>query len=160
MLSTLSAFGGSLGLALVLTPLAIMIARAFGVLDRPDKRLKKHQRAVPYLGGSAIYVACIAAILLVKYSLTGSPHGVGGIVLGGTAVFLLGLWDDLKPLSPRTKLCFQILAAVIPIYFGVHIKFIENPWGAIPLTMLWIVGITNAFNLLDIMDGLSAGLAA
>jgi UDP-GlcNAc:undecaprenyl-phosphate GlcNAc-1-phosphate transferase len=84
---------------------------------------------------------------------------VVGMLAGATMVFGLGLWDDVRPLGPGSKLVFQSLAAMVPISLGVHIKFIENPWGAIPLSLLWLVGVTNAFNLLDIMDGLCAGVA-
>lgn len=158
-LLTILTFLGAVLLALALVPAARRAAFALGVLDRPDHKLKKHGEPTPYLGGVAIFAACVAAVLAAKAATTGTPRGVVGILAGGTIVFLLGLFDDFRPLRPGVKLAFQVLAACVPVWFGVHIKFIENPWGYIPLTVAWIVGVTNAFNLLDIMDGLAATVA-
>ncbi|MEK7766909.1 MAG: MraY family glycosyltransferase, partial [bacterium] len=155
----ISAFLASAGLALLLVPLARRAAFSLGIIDRPDHRLKRHAEAVPYLGGAAIFAACILTVLAAKLIMAGSPRGVVGMVAGATVVFLLGLADDFRPLSPGVKLAVQAAAACLPIAFGVHIKFIENPQGYVPLTILWLVGITNAFNLLDIMDGLAATVA-
>lgn len=159
MTVTLWAFLASLVLAALLTPVAMRVARRLGILDRPDRKLKRHRAPVPYLGGAAIFVACVAAVIGTKLATTGSPRGVIGMLAGAAVVFVVGLYDDVRPLRPRSKLAFQVAAALIPVALGVHIKFIANPWVAIPLTVLWIVGITNAFNLLDIMDGLCAGVA-
>lgn len=164
MTITFAAFAGALALSLLLTPAAGRLAFRFGVLDRPDRKLKTHGRVTPYLGGLAIFVATVAAVVGVKLAAGEGPwagriRGVVGMLAGATVVFALGLRDDVKPLRPHPKLAVQALAALIPIGLGVHIKFIENPWGAVPLTLLWLVGVTNAFNLLDIMDGLCAGLA-
>ncbi len=135
------------------------MALRLGIIDRPDSRLKRHLKPTPYLGGLAIYIACAAAIIASKLGHVGYLHGILGILTGGTLMFLLGLTDDVRPMRPGIKLILQFLIALIPIYCGVHIKFIENPWGALPLTALWIVGITNALNLLDVMDGLAGGIA-
>jgi UDP-GlcNAc:undecaprenyl-phosphate GlcNAc-1-phosphate transferase len=137
----------------------MVVARKAGIMDHPDKRLKKHRNPTPYLGGVAIFLAFAGAVMVVKLVHAGTPRGVVGIMAGATIVFLVGLVDDVRPFKPWTKLGFQVLAAIVPICFGVHIKFIDNPWGYIPLTIFWIVGITNAFNLLDVMDGLSSGIA-
>jgi UDP-GlcNAc:undecaprenyl-phosphate GlcNAc-1-phosphate transferase len=157
---TVGAFLGALLLSLLLTPVAMRVAALLGVIDRPDKGLKRHRAPTPYFGGVAIYVAAVSAVLAAKAVETGSPRGVVGMLAGATVVFLLGLWDDFTPLGPRFKLVVQAMAAAIPIYFGVHIKFIANPAGAAALTMFWLVGVTNAFNLLDIKDGLCGGVAA
>ena len=138
----------------------MIVARQFGILDHPNTRLKKHRKPIPYLGGVALFLAFAGAVLAVKLLHAGTPRGIVGVMAGATLVFLVGLMDDIRPMKPLTKLLLQIVAASIPIYFGVHIKFIDNPWGHIPLTILWLVGITNAFNLLDVMDGLSSGVAA
>jgi len=163
--ATFCAFAIALAIALVLTPVARAIALRAGVVDRPDKRLKRHRAPVPYLGGIAIFLACLIAVVGVKIWTGEGPwllrmRGIVGIMAGAGLVFLLGLWDDLKPLGPRTKLAIQAAAAAIPISLEVHIKFIDNPWAAYPLTLVWLVGVTNALNLLDIMDGLAAGVAA
>ncbi len=165
MTGTGAAFVGALLLALALTPLAGRLAFRLGVLDRPDRKLKTHARVTPYLGGVAIFASTVIAVLAVKLAVGEGPwldraRGVVGMLAGATVVFALGLLDDFRPLRPRPKLLVQALAALVPISLGVHIKFIENPWGAVPLTLIWLVGVTNAFNLLDIMDGLCAGIAA
>jgi len=157
---TAAAFGIALAGAYLLTPVAMSLARRFGIMDRPNKKLKKHRNPTPYLGGLAIFLAFAGATMAVKLIHAGTPRGVVGVLAGATIVFLVGLFDDIRPLKPWQKMGLQILAASVPIYFGVHIKFIDNPWGNIPLTIFWIVGITNAFNLLDVMDGLSSGVAA
>jgi UDP-GlcNAc:undecaprenyl-phosphate/decaprenyl-phosphate GlcNAc-1-phosphate transferase len=107
------------------------------------------------LGGVAIYVASTALVLWF------GPHDARllGLVVGGTMLFVTGLIDDVRHLRPHTKLVVQIIAACVLVVGGVQIA---TPWLAaiaIPLTVLWVVGITNAFNLLDNMDGLSAGTA-
>jgi len=157
---TTAAFLTALVTAYLITPFAMALARRFGIMDHPDKRLKKHRSPTPYLGGLAIFIAFAGAVMAVKLVHAGTPRGVVGVMAGATIVFLVGLFDDLRPLRPWQKMGLQILAALVPIYFGVHIKFIDNPWGYIPLTVFWLVGITNAFNLLDVMDGLSSGVAA
>lgn len=159
MTSTVAVFAASLLLALAFTPLAMRAATSLGIVDRPDRKLKRHARTVPYLGGAAIFAATASCVVVVKLLVDGTPRGVVGMLAGATMVFLLGLWDDIRPLKPKTKLLFQVLAAAVPVYFSVHLKFIDNRMVAIPLTILWIVGVTNAFNLLDIMDGLAGGVA-
>src|SRR6185503_16899547 len=155
-----AAFAAALAVSWILTPVAMRCALALGVIDRPDRGLKRHKAPTPYLGGVAIYLAVTATVLAAKLLESGSPRGVVGMLAGATVVFLLGLVDDFTPLGPRFKLLVQAGAAAIPIYFGVHIKFIANPAGAAALTMFWLVGVTNAFNLLDIKDGLCGGVAA
>ncbi|MEK7477305.1 MAG: MraY family glycosyltransferase [Candidatus Coatesbacteria bacterium] len=164
MAPTFIAFASALVLALALTPLARRIAFRTGVIDRPDRGLKRHRAPVPYLGGVAIFLAVIVTVVAVKLADGEGPlalriRGVVGLLAGAGIVFLLGLWDDVSPLRPKVKLAIQAVAALVPISLGVHIKFVDNPWVAMPLTLVWMVGITNAFNLLDIMDGLAAGVA-
>lgn len=156
---TFLAFGAALLLATILTPVAMRVATRLGVIDRPDKGLKRHRAPTPYLGGAAIFLATVVTVVAAKFLESGSPRGVVGMLAGATVVFALGLYDDFSPLSPKLKLLFQAGAAAIPIYFGIHIKFIANPLGAVGLTLFWLVGVTNAFNLLDIKDGLCGGVA-
>jgi UDP-GlcNAc:undecaprenyl-phosphate GlcNAc-1-phosphate transferase len=150
----------SLILGLVFTPLAIKAAFKFGVLDRPVTHLKKHEKAMPYLGGVAIYLAFIIPVVTAKLIMNQTPHGVIGIIAGATIIMAMGLFDDIRPLGPVVKLIIQLLVAAIMIKADIHIKFIANPFVNNALTVLWIVGITNALNLLDIMDGLAGGVAA
>ncbi len=142
-------------LALYGVPLARQAALTFGIVDRPDGRLKHQQVPVPYLGGLAIYLA-----FLVSLAFTFEfRQDVLGIVLAGTLVVMLGLIDDLKVISPRTKLAGQLLAVFVLIKSGVRIEIWAWPdWLCLALTVFWMVGLINAFNLLDIMDGLSAGV--
>ncbi|MET0516507.1 MAG: MraY family glycosyltransferase [Nitrospiraceae bacterium] len=142
-------------LSLYGVPIARRAALKFGIVDCPDGRLK-HQRApVPYLGGLAIYLA-----FLISLAFTFEfRHDVLGIVLAGTLVMMLGLIDDFGVLTPGIKLLGQLLAVFILIKSGIRIEIASLPeWIDIGLTIFWMVGMINALNLLDIMDGLAAGV--
>jgi UDP-GlcNAc:undecaprenyl-phosphate/decaprenyl-phosphate GlcNAc-1-phosphate transferase len=136
-------------------PIARRAALKFGIVDKPDGRLKHQREPVPYLGGVAIYLA-----FLVSLAFTFEfRHDVLGIVLSGTLIVMLGLIDDFGVLSPGTKLTGQLLAVFVLIKSGIRIEIVSLPdWIDMALTVLWMIGIINAFNLLDIMDGLSAGV--
>lgn len=136
-------------------PIARRAALKFGIVDKPDGRLKHQREPVPYLGGVAIYLA-----FLVSLTFTFEfRHDVLGIVLAGTLIVMLGLIDDFGVLSPGTKLAGQFLAVFVLIKSGIRIEIASLPdWIDIALTVFWMIGIINAFNLLDIMDGLSAGV--
>lgn len=138
----------------VLTPLVKLIATKRGVVARP-KEDRWHQKVVPLLGGVSIYVSFLISYLLFlpKTSLS------TGLIAGISSIFILGLIDDIKGLSPQNKMIGQIICASVAVIFGVIIKIIPIPVVAIPVTILWIIGIANAFNLLDNMDGLSCGVA-
>lgn len=143
-------------LALYLTPIMREAAFRLQIVDRPDGNLKTHAEPVPYLGGLAVYLA-----FLVTLSLTFTfDRQVLGLLLGGTLVLLLGLIDDLGYLSPYVKLCGQFLAAFVLVKSGIRIEVAFLPsWVTILFSLMWIVAITNAFNIIDIMDGLAAGVA-
>jgi len=142
-------------LGLYLTPTMREAAIRFQIVDRPDGRLKTQREPVPYLGGLAVYLA-----FLVTLALTFTfDRQVLGLLLGGTLVLLLGLIDDLGFLSPYVKLSGQLLAAFVLVKSGIRIELVFLPdWIELPLSIFWIVGITNAFNIIDIMDGLAAGV--
>jgi UDP-GlcNAc:undecaprenyl-phosphate GlcNAc-1-phosphate transferase len=145
------------GLSLWLTPRLREAALRFGIVDQPDGRLKTHREPVPYLGGLAI---CLAFLLAVAATFS-FDESVLGILLAGSIVVILGLIDDLGQLGPRTKLAGQLVAVLVLVKSGVHIKLAFMPlWLALALSALWLIAVTNAFNLIDIMDGLSAGTAA
>jgi UDP-GlcNAc:undecaprenyl-phosphate/decaprenyl-phosphate GlcNAc-1-phosphate transferase len=149
-----SCFGVALGISVVLTPLVARWARSRGIVAIP-RQDRWHRQPTPLLGGVAIYVASTVVIIAVAQRDT----RLLGLLVGSSMLFITGLVDDFRHLRPHTKLIVQILAACVLIFGGVKI---ETPWLApvtIPLTILWVVGITNAFNLLDNMDGLSAGTA-
>jgi UDP-GlcNAc:undecaprenyl-phosphate GlcNAc-1-phosphate transferase len=136
-------------------PVARQAALKFGIVDSPDGRLKHQQQPVPYLGGLAVYVS-----FLVSLAFTFDfRQDVLGIVLGGTLIVMVGLIDDFGVLTPRAKLAGQLLAVFVLIKSGIRIEIASLPdWLDLALTVFWMVGIINAFNLLDIMDGLSAGV--
>jgi UDP-GlcNAc:undecaprenyl-phosphate GlcNAc-1-phosphate transferase len=149
----------SFGLAALLahsfTPLAIRIATDYNLVDRPDGKLKTHEAPVPYLGGMSIYLAFLLTLAM-TYTFN---QQVLALLLAGTIVVLLGLVDDIGALSPQAKFLGQSLAILALMKAGILIEIVSLPWYvAYPLTYIWLLGITNAFNIIDIMDGLSAGV--
>ena len=150
----------AVGLAIVCTPLAGRLAGRIGLVAYP-RGDRWHRHPTPLMGGVAIYLGIVPLFLLIPESvLAHSFDRFGGLILGATIMFALGLIDDLKSLPPYSKLLGQIVAACV-LVVGLPIdKYL--PWSVlmVPLTIFWIVGVTNAFNLLDNMDGLSAGIAA
>lgn len=143
-------------LAAWLTPRVREAALKFGIVDRPDGQLKSQKEPVAYLGGLAIYLSFLLALALtVQFS-----RGTLGLLLAGSIVVLIGLVDDLGSLRPWTKLAGQSVAVVVLVKSGIFIKltFLPPPV-AIGLSIVWLLACTNAFNLIDIMDGLSAGTA-
>lgn len=149
-------------LALALTPLVRALAIRLNFLDTPSSAIKTHKHATPTLGGVAIVIAFFASLLFIRFSTefpTGTLRNLRGIFVGGTLIFLLGAVDDmLKPkgLGFKIKFAVQILAAAILVYYDMRINFIEPGYLSICLSVLWVVGVANAFNIIDIMDGLSA----
>lgn len=144
-------------LAVTGTPVVRKMAVKLGVVDMPAAR-KMHARPMPLLGGVAIYGAFMIALLLLGDRFY--VREVAGIVMGATLCSVVGLWDDRNGLSAAVKLVAQCLAAIILILSGVQVRvFAWQPlnWA---VTMLWMVGITNAVNLLDNMDGLAGGVGA
>jgi UDP-GlcNAc:undecaprenyl-phosphate GlcNAc-1-phosphate transferase len=144
-------------IAVGVTPLVKRLAHRTGMLDKPSAR-KQHTVPTPLLGGLAIYLGVIIALIILGNRFYVSQ--IIGIFVGATLVSFLGLWDDRRGLSPWVKLAGQFLAAGIVAMTDVRI--VLSPYDAlnIALTMLWVVAITNAMNLLDNMDGLSGGIAA
>lgn len=150
----------SLLLSLALTPLAARLARRWGWLDHPDQKLKKHAQPVPYGGGVAVFASFILALAVFKFWESSTLIGVVGVTAGTSLIVLLGLVDDRFQLSPAAKFAGQIAAALALYGCNMRLQFIEPPALSLLLSVLWVVGVTNALNLIDIMDGLSAGTAA
>ncbi|SVD53192.1 uncharacterized protein METZ01_LOCUS406046, partial [marine metagenome] len=154
-------FGGSTALWLVLTPLAIRVAFRLGHLDHPSGH-KSHESPMPYLGGLALVASFAVAVVLA--TLISEPESGSRellIVLGAAVgLSVVGLVDDLRQLSPTWRLVAEVLAALTiwSVESGVNLTGVIAV--DMPLTLLWVVGITNAFNLVDNMDGLASGLAA
>ena len=157
MLFYLLTFILALLFALYGVPIARKAALKYGIVDAPDGLLKHQKEPVPYFGGLAIYLAFLMSLAFTFEF----RHDVLGIVLGGTIVVMLGLIDDFGVLTPATKLVGQLLAVFVLIKSGIRIEIAALPeWVDLTLTVFWMVGLINAFNLLDIMDGLSAGVGA
>ena len=146
----------ALFLAVAVTPLARRIAFRSGMIDQPAAR-KQHAIPTPLLGGAAIYLAFVISLFILGDRLY--VNQVAGILLGATLVSFLGLWDDRHPLRPGVKLAGQVLAALILVVTDVRVNATPWVWLNIVITLVWVVGITNAVNFLDNMDGLSAGIA-
>lgn len=149
------------GLSLLITPLVKKWAFKCGALDRPDQR-KVHKRVMPRLGGLAIYLSFLVAVTL-TCDIT---LQIAGLLVGGSLIILLGFFDDTRGISPRVKLAGQVVAALAVIPFGLEVQFLTNPFSdelialgllSIPVTVLWIVSVTNAVNLIDGLDGLAGG---
>ncbi len=152
----------SLIISFVLTPLVKKLANYYNGFDLPSKR-RINNKPVPNTGGLAIFLAFIISYFIFN------DHSLStyGVMFGATFIFILGLIDDIFEIAPIIKLLGQIGGALILIYYGVQINFITNPLGgmiylgyfSVPITILWVVGITNTINLIDGLDGLAAGIS-
>jgi UDP-GlcNAc:undecaprenyl-phosphate GlcNAc-1-phosphate transferase len=151
----LAAFIVSLASGLYWTPAMARAARQLGIVDRPDGQLKSQSEAVPYLGGLAVFVSFLVGVGL----FTSFEQETLGLLLSGTIMLMVGLIDDFGAMTPRQKLLGQTLAGLVLIKSGIFIKLEFIPVSlAIPLTLLWILSVTNAFNIIDVMDGLAGGI--
>lgn len=164
----------SLGLALVLTPLVKKFAVKVGAVDVPDAR-KVHTRIMPRLGGLGIYLAFMIVLLLAlplvtEYFTVRESNFVKAFIAGSAVIVLIGALDDRFQLSAKVKFLGQIIAASVVVFgFDISVNFVNIPfndsysslesWISIPFTILWIVGVTNAINLIDGLDGLAAGVS-
>lgn len=145
-------------LAVAMSPLAARLAIAVGLIDRPNSEPhKKHARQIPLAGGLVIL---LAALLMVWFSGLASKTEIRSILLAGLVVWLFGLWDDRFHLRPLWKLIGQIIGTGILIGFGIHVRLFSNDFLDLFITALWVIGVTNAYNFVDSMDGLASGLAA
>jgi len=148
--------------SLLLTPIVKKLAFRINAVDLPNNR-KVHVNIMPRLGGLSICISFLVGSLLFIPSFV----NIWPFLLGGIIIMIIGIFDDVKGLTPQTKMLGQILAALIPSFSGITIDFITLPNGtiiefgvmAIPITVFWIVAITNAINLIDGLDGLAAGVS-
>lgn len=160
--------------AFFMTPFVRVLAVKFNAIDVPKDNRRVHKKPIPRLGGIAILMGFLMglicyAIIVGLSDKTIFNSQVLGLILGIIIIEIAGIWDDIKPLRAWTKLLFQIAAAGVVVGFGVRVDFLSNPFvengiidlgiWAIPITMVWIVGITNAINFIDGLDGLAAGVA-
>lgn len=153
----------ALAVGYLLTPVVGRLAGKLGALDIPDTR-KLHTQPVPRLGGLAVYFAFLAGLLAF------GPGGreIWGLVVGASLIVVLGTLDDIYDLPAKVKLAGQVAAAAAVIPFGLQVEFVTNPlngglihlgWLGIPVTVFWLVAVTNALNLIDGLDGLATGTA-
>jgi UDP-GlcNAc:undecaprenyl-phosphate/decaprenyl-phosphate GlcNAc-1-phosphate transferase len=148
--------------SILLTPLVRKLAFIIGATDRPNYR-KLHQKLMPRLGGLAIYGSFLIGIFIFQPENPNSKY----IFLGSAIILVTGVLDDMLELSAKIKFFSQLIAAAIVVFIGgIQVTFINLPFGgqfelgilSVPLTIIWIVGITNAINLIDGLDGLAAGV--
>ena len=153
--------------SILITPFVKKLAFKIGATDQPNQR-KVHHKVMPRLGGLAIFISFLLGILILQPE---SPYDAAhpAIVAGGFIILVTGILDDIFDLSARVKFLLQIVAALVVVFWGgVDVEFINLPFNGridfgiftIPITVLWIVGVTNAINLIDGLDGLAAGVSS
>lgn len=148
----------------LMSPLSKRLAYIVGAIDKPKAR-GVHDHPLARLGGVAIYAAFVITTLVYLRPLR---RDMWGIIIGATVVMLVGVLDDIVTLRPGVKFLGQVLAALVLPLAGVQIAYISNPFGGginfgiwgVPLTILWVVGICNAINFVDGLDGLAAGISS
>lgn len=149
----------SMSAVFLLAPASAWLAARIGAIDYPSER-KVHTAPVPRIGGLAVYLAFMAALLRNQQF----SREIYGIMIGGTIIFALGFFDDWKGLSARTRLFWQTVAALTVTFFGLHLSFtLKLPLGqalSAALSVVWLVGIVNAFNFMDGIDGLASAMGA
>lgn len=157
-----------------LTPRLIRFCRNRQILDKPSAR-RKHTKPTPRLGGVAVFLGFLFAIIIslpfLNQSLSQYPSYVFmlmGIVIASGLCFIMGLFDDLYDLKPSVKFALQVAIALSLVFFGVQIGFITKPgdgmiflpmWISIVITVFWVVAVMNAINLSDGLDGLAGGIS-
>ena len=169
VLKVLAAFFVTGILSFLLTPPVKRLAHRIGAIDVPKDARRMHKKPIPRLGGLAIYISfVIVSLVLGQWNMQNFT-----ILIGSAIIVVLGIFDDRNALSAKFKFGIQLIAAAIPVVFGnLRIELITNPnlfsgelyvkFGAlaIPITIIWIVAITNAVNLIDGLDGLAVGVSA
>lgn len=155
-------------MSLASTPLVKVFACKIGAIDIPDGKRRVHKSPIPRLGGLAIFFGFMVAIL----AFADIDMQTRGILIGSMMIVGIGILDDVKQLKATLKLLVQILSAVVVVMHDVKITAISVPsfivnggvfpltWLSIPLTIIWIVGVTNAVNLIDGLDGLAVGISS
>ena len=149
------------------TPIVKSFAYKLGAIDVPKDERRMHKVPIPRMGGLAIFLGFIISVLL----FVEIDDQMKGILLGAVIIVVLGVVDDMTPLRAKFKFLVQICAALVAVYHGVVIEILTNPnvfsdapywslgWMKYPVTVLWIVGVTNAVNLIDGLDGLASGVS-
>ncbi len=167
-LKMLLAIGCAAVVCFLSTPLVKSLAYKIGAIDVPKDDRRMHKVPIPRLGGLAIFLSFLLAVLV----FADIDRQMQGILLGAVVIVIVGVLDDIMALRALPKLIAQIVAAGIAAYHGCVIQFVSNPnvfsestyvnlgWVSVPLTIIWIVAITNAVNFIDGLDGLAVGVSA
>lgn len=162
----IAAFACAFAITLVTTPFAKWLSVKCGAIDYPKGR-GVHKKPMPRMGGVAIVLGFTITVLMVNYfDKSMDSRQFAGFLVGALLIAGLGVVDDMKNLPAKLKFCVQILAALIVIFSGTRIQVVLWPVTAylqkfsIPITLVWIVGVTNAVNLIDGLDGLAAGVTS
>ncbi len=155
-------------IAFATTPAVIALAHKIKAIDVPKDERRVHKKPIPLIGGLAIFYGFIVSVLC--FAVIDRP--TMGILCGSVIMVTVGVIDDMRELNAKIKLVFQLIAALIVVHFGIEIHHIANPFYAwfgpeyisfglwsIPLTIIWIIGVTNAVNLIDGLDGLAVGIS-
>ena len=157
MIDHMIVFTIGLAVSCLLTPMVRRLCYRFGILDMPNPE-KLHRVAMPRVGGLAIFAGFISAVIYILIRGIFVTDQIYMIISAAMLMVILGLYDDIKGCSPAIKFSVQTVAAMILIWSGVRVGVLPV-FLSIPVTIFWIVGITNAVNLQDGMDGLAAGMA-
>ncbi|MBO8434463.1 MAG: undecaprenyl/decaprenyl-phosphate alpha-N-acetylglucosaminyl 1-phosphate transferase [Tyzzerella sp.] len=159
-------FASAFAITLVTTPLAKKISIKCGAIDYPKDR-GMHKKPMPRMGGIAIILGfMISVLLLIRYIPDIEMKQFIGFMVGASIIVVLGIFDDIYTLRARLKLCIQIIAGLVVVYTGTRINVVLWPFTAYlqklsgPITLIWIIGVTNAVNLIDGLDGLAAGVSS
>ena len=167
-LQMLAAMAAAVAISFLSTPLVKTLAYKVGAIDVPKDSRRMHKVPIPRLGGLAIFLAFLLSALI----FADIDRQLQGILLGAVIIVVLGALDDVLALKALPKLIVQILAAGVAVYHGCVIQFISNPnvfsnatyvnlgWLSVPITIIWIVAITNAVNFIDGLDGLAVGVSS
>ncbi len=148
------------GISCAATPMAKLLARKVGAIDVPKDERRMHHIPIPRMGGMAIFLGFFISFL----TFGDIPPEIRGILFGAICIVILGVLDDIITLPALPKFCVQIIAAVIVVMSGCRIEhfmgFSLPTWLSYPVSVIWIVAITNAVNFIDGLDGLAAGVSA
>ena len=153
----------SLFVAYLFTILAKNIASSIGAIDKPSD-IKIHNKSIPRLGGLAIYVAFLISMIFIYYFNNNlyfiSKNKIIGFFIGGTIVFFTGLIDDIVNIKASFKLLIQAIAASVLFFYGIRMNLFPNLWISYIFTFIYVVGSYSAMDMIDGLDGLSAGITA
>jgi UDP-GlcNAc:undecaprenyl-phosphate GlcNAc-1-phosphate transferase len=144
--------------ALILTPLVARFASENGFLDMPGDELQIHKKPIPLLGGVAIFISFIVAIISASLIPNFKLVSVNSAIIGGSIIFMVGLWDDIRGVSPYIRLFAQISSGLIIAMGGFHMRVFNSGLFNLLLTSFFVAGACNSINLLDGMDGLASGV--